>query len=63
MYYKRLRPAIAMIELIFALVIMGIALMSAPMLITVSTQSIEVSLQQESLNEASSRVNMLLTYP
>jgi len=58
-----LRPAIAMIELIFALVIMGIALMSAPMLITVSTQSTAVALQQESLNEASSRVNMLLTYP
>jgi hypothetical protein len=52
-----------MVELIFALVIMGIALMSAPMLISVSTKSVEVSLQQEGLNEASSRVNMLLTYP
>jgi len=58
-----LRPAIAMIELIFALVIMGIALMSAPMLISVATKSTVVALQQESLNEAASRVSMIMTYP
>jgi len=58
-----MRPAIAMLELIFALVVMGIALMSAPMLISVATQSTTVALQQEGLNEASSRVGMILTYP
>jgi len=63
MKYKNLRPAIAMIELIFALVIMGIALMSAPMLISTASQSVTVALQQEGINEASSRIAMILTYP
>lgn len=56
------RPAVAMIELIFAIVIMGIVMMSAPMLISSASQSIGVTLQQEGVNEASSRVNMLLTH-
>ena len=59
---KELRPAIAMIELIFALVIMGIALMSAPQLISTAAKSGYVTIQQESINEASSQVNMLLGY-
>jgi hypothetical protein len=58
-----LRPAIAMIELIFAIVIMGIALMSAPTLISTAASSVSVALQQEGINEAASRVNMILTYP
>ena len=57
-----MHPAIAMIELIFALVIMGIALMSAPMLISTATKSTSVALQQEGINEAMSRVSMILTY-
>ncbi|MCF6207545.1 MAG: type II secretion system protein [Sulfurovum sp.] len=57
------RPAIAMIELIFALVIMGIVLMSAPMLISTASQSTSVALQQEGINEAASRVSMIMTYP
>ncbi len=59
---KELRPAIAMIELIFALVIIGIALMSAPQLISTATKSGYVAIQQEAINEASSQVNMLLGY-
>lgn len=58
-----LRPAIAMIELILALVIMGITLMSAPMLLSVATQSSIVALQQEGINEAASRASMIMTYP
>ena len=57
-----LRPAIAMIELIFAIVIMGIVLMSAPMLISTSSQSTYVGMQQEGINEAASKVNMILSY-
>ncbi len=56
------RPAIAMIELIFAIVIMGIVMMGAPMLISTAAKSVTVALQQEGINEAASRVNMLLTY-
>ncbi len=62
MKIKILRPAIAMIELIFAIVIMGIVLMSAPMLISTATQSTFVALQQEGINEAASRVNMIMGY-
>ena len=62
MKYTPLRPAIAMIELIFALVIMGIVLMSAPMLISTATKTTNVALQQEGINEAASRINMILTY-
>jgi len=57
-----LRPAIAMIELIFALMIMGIAIMSAPMLIATSIQSTDVALYQEGINEAASRAAMVMTY-
>ncbi len=52
-----------MIELIFAIVIMGIVLMSAPMLISTATQSAYVAIQQEAINEAASRVNMIMSYP
>ena len=58
-----MRNAIAMIELIFSLVVMGIVLMSAPMMISSSVKSSVVALQQEGINEAVSRVNMILTYP
>ena len=57
-----LRPAIAMIELIFAIVIMGIILMSAPMLISTAAKSGYVAIQQEAINEAASRVNMIMGY-
>jgi len=56
------RPGIAMIELIFAIVIMGIALMSAPMLISTATKSGYVAIQQESINEAASHLNMIMGY-
>jgi len=58
-----MRPAVAMIELIFSIVVMGIALMSAPMLLSTASQSTSVTLQQEGINEASTRINMILTYP
>ncbi len=57
-----LRPAIAMVELIFALVIIGIVLMSAPMLISQATKSGFVAIQQEGINEASTKVNMIMGY-
>ncbi len=59
---QRKRPAIAMIELIFAIVVMGIALMAAPMLISMAAKTTSVALQQEGINEAVSRVSMILTH-
>jgi len=57
----QMRAGIAMIELIFAIVIMGIVLMSAPMLISTATKSGYVALQQESIAAASSEIGMILT--
>ena len=56
------RPAIAMIELIFSIVIMGIVLLSAPMLISQSAKSNTVILQQESISMLAAHTNALMTY-
>ena len=50
-----------MIELIFALVIMGIVLMSAPMLINQSIRSGNVGMQQEAIAAAASQVGIILS--
>ena len=55
------KRAIAMIELIFALVIIGIVLMSAPMLIQQSIKSSNVALQQEAIVTASSQTAIVLS--
>jgi hypothetical protein len=60
---KILRPAVAMIELIFAIMIMAIVLLSAPEVIRTATQSGYVAIQQEAINEAASRLSLVLTYP
>jgi hypothetical protein len=62
MKYKNFRPAIAMIELIFALVIMGIVLLSAPMLVSQATKSSFLAFQQESIAIVSAHANALMTY-
>ncbi len=56
------RPAIAMIELIFAIVIIGITLMSAPMLMQQATSSSYLAIQQEGINEVASKMNMIIGY-
>ncbi len=56
------RAAIAMIELIFAIVIIGIVLMSAPMLISTAIKSGYVAIQQESIAAAASEIGMILTH-
>ncbi len=57
------RKAIAMIELIFAIVVMGIVMLSAPMMLTTATKSSEVAFQQESIAILATHANSLLTYP
>lgn len=60
---KRLRPAIAMIELIFALVVMGITLLSAPLILNMSIESSNTAMQQESIAAAASEISLILTQP
>ena len=56
-----MRDAIAMIELIFAIVIIGITLLSAPLLMSQATKSGYVALQQESISAAASQMGLILT--
>lgn len=58
---RTFRNGIAMIELIFALVIMGIVMMSAPMLISQSQKSTVVVLQQEAIAAGASDLSMILS--
>ena len=55
------KQGIAMIELIFALVIIGIVLMSAPMLIFQASQSNTVAIQQEAISAISAHTNILMS--
>lgn len=54
------RKAIAMIELIFAIVVMSFVLLSIPNLLKVASDSGYVALQQESIAVSSSHLNLLL---
>lgn len=56
------RKAMAMIELIFAIVIMGIVMLSAPLLISTATKSAYVTISQESVTAVSSEIGMILTH-
>lgn len=58
---RRFKRGIAMIELIFAIVIMGIALLSAPMLIQQSIASSNVALQQEAIAAIASHMGIILS--
>jgi len=55
------RKAIAMIELIFAIVIMAIALMSAPRLLSQASKSSLVVAQQEAIATVATNIGMILT--
>ncbi len=60
-YMRAKRPGIAMIELIFAIAVIGITLMSVPMLISTSSKSTYVAIQQEAVTMISSHLATLLT--
>ena len=57
-----LRPAIAMIELIFAIVVMGIAMLSVPLMLDTASKSSSVAFQQESIAIIASHANSMMTY-
>jgi len=57
---KRKRYGIAMVELIFAIVIMGFAMMSIPNLLGLSARSGYTALQQEAIATASSDISLIL---
>lgn len=59
---KTLRPAIAMIELIFAIVVMGIAMLALPLMVNTATKSSQVAFNQESIAIIASHANALMSY-
>ncbi len=61
MMRAKMRNGIAMIELIFAIVVMGIVMMSAPTLVSTATQSGLVAVQQEAIAASASELGMILT--
>ena len=61
MMKRKMRKAIAMIELIFAIVIMAIVMMSAPMLIGSASTGSLVAVQQEAIAASASELGMILT--
>ena len=60
--FRTKRKAVAMIELIFSIVIMGIVMLSAPLMISTASQSSSVTFQQESIAIAATHTNFLMTY-
>jgi len=62
MKYRTFRPAIAMIELIFSIVIMGISLLTLPIMLETAKKSSVVAFQQESIAIIASHANAIMTY-
>jgi len=58
---RTMRKAIAMIELVFAIVIMGFVLLSVPSLISTANRSGYTALQQEAIAMTTSQLNLLLS--
>jgi len=61
MLEKKIKKGIAMIELIFAIMVIGIVLLSTPMLIQQSVKSGYVAIQQESIAAVSTHTAILLS--
>ncbi len=58
----RVRSAFSMIELIFAVVIIGIAVLSLPMMSQVTSEGIKKNLVQEAIFAASTELNQIMSY-
>lgn len=59
----KLRNASSMIELVIAIVVMGIAMMTLPMMLTRVQENNAFSLQQEAIFMARTQIGDILTYP
>jgi len=53
----------AMIELIFSIVVMGIAMLTIPMITSQSTKGIESAMMKESVSEVASNINVIMAKP
>lgn len=58
----KMRSAMSMIELVFAIVIMGIAVMSLPLILTQVQNNNAFAMQQEAILAAKAKIGDILTY-
>jgi len=57
------KKAFTLIELVVAIVVIGIAMMSVPLLLSQSSKSNEFSIDQEAILAATTKMGNILTYP
>ncbi len=58
-----MKQGFTLIELIVAIIVIGIAMMSVPLLLSQSSRSNEFSLDQEAILAASTKIGNILSYP
>ncbi len=58
-----MRKAMSLIELVFAIVIMGISVMSLPMILTQTQETSNLSLRQETILSIKAKLAYILAYP
>ena len=57
-----MRPAVSMIELIFAIVVIGIAIMTVPAMLTQSSKAVLISTQQEAILAGTTKMGNILSH-
>lgn len=57
-----MRPAISMLELVVAIVVMGIAVSSLPLILSQTQKNNAVAMQQEAILATKTRMGLILTY-
>ncbi len=60
---KKMRHGFTFIELVVAIVVIGIAMMSVPLLLSQSSRTNEFSISQEAVLAGSTKIGNILTYP
>ncbi len=63
MTMKSTRKAVAMIELIFSIVVMGIAMLAIPMITSQTVKGSQSAMMQESVSEVASNINLIMSKP
>lgn len=58
-----MRKAVSLVELVFAIVVIGITAMSFPLILTQTSNNIKMALQQEAILNTKSLTGIILSYP
>ncbi|MDR0467293.1 MAG: prepilin-type N-terminal cleavage/methylation domain-containing protein [Campylobacteraceae bacterium] len=58
-----MKKGVSLIELVFAIVVIGIAAMSFPLILTQTSNNIKIALQQEAILNAKAHASIILSHP